>query len=124
MPDVNGCTILAERLLNNLYGPINAGALVNGDTIAYDQADSLPETVTYYHVETEGHEVILANGVPAETYVDHVGRRAFDNHAEYVALYGDEPQIEEMDMVRISAARLVPAEIKARIDARRPGAAA
>ena len=69
-------------------------------------------------------EVILANGVPAETYVDHVGRRAFDNHAEYVALYGDEPQIEEMDMVRISAARLVPAEIKARIDARRPGAAA
>jgi len=67
---------------------INAGALVNGTTIRIEPHDSLPDRVTYYHVETEGHEVILANGAPAETFVDYVSRRAFDNHAEFVDLSG------------------------------------
>ncbi|MEY8840466.1 Hint domain-containing protein, partial [Cribrihabitans sp. XS_ASV171] len=50
---------------------INAGALVNGTTIVHEPIESLPERVTYYHVETEDHDVILANGAPAETYVDY-----------------------------------------------------
>ncbi|MEY8841032.1 Hint domain-containing protein, partial [Cribrihabitans sp. XS_ASV171] len=74
---------------------INAGALVNGTTIAFDSMDSLPERVTYYHVETEQHEVILANGAAAETYVDYVQRRIFDNYAEYLDLYGEERTITE-----------------------------
>ncbi|MCC1491444.1 Hint domain-containing protein, partial [Cognatishimia sp. F0-27] len=75
---------------------INAGALVNGTTITYDPMDSLPDRVTYYHVETEDHDVILANGAPAETYVDYVQRRVFDNYQEYVDLYGEERTIAEM----------------------------
>jgi hypothetical protein len=94
---------------------INAGALVNGTTIRIEPRDSLPDRVTYYHVETEGHEVILANGAPAETFVDYVTRRAFDNHAEFVARYGDERVIDEMPLPRISSPRLVPPSIRARL---------
>ena len=95
---------------------INAGALVNGTTITQDAFDSLPERTTFYHVETEGHMVILANGSEAETYVDYVTRRSFDNYDEYVDLYGDERTIVEMDMPRVSSARLVPAAIRARLN--------
>lgn len=87
---------------------INAGALVNGTSISLDPVDSLPERVTYYHIETEAHDVILANGAAAETFVDYVTRSRFDNFSEYEALYGSEAPIPEMDIPRISAARLVP----------------
>ncbi len=93
---------------------INAGALVNGTTICFDRIESLPERITYYHVETADHDVILANGAAAETYVDYLSRRTFDNHAEYAALYGEERIIPEMDMPRVSSARLVPPAIRAR----------
>lgn len=98
---------------------IDAGALVNGTTITYDPIESLPDRVTYYHIETEEHDVILANGAPAETFVDHAGRRAFDNFAEYLALYGDERPIHEMNRPRVSAARLVPPDITARLAGRK-----
>lgn len=86
---------------------INAGALVNGTTITFELSEWLPDRVTNYHIETENHDVILANGVPAETLVDHIGRRAFDNFGEYVDLYGVEIPIYEMDYSRITAERLV-----------------
>lgn len=95
---------------------INAGALVNGTTIFYDPIESLPSRVTYYHVETEEHDLILANGAAAETYVDYVGRQAFDNYDEYLALYGEERTIPEMPQPRISAARLVPPSVKAQLN--------
>ncbi|MAX74056.1 MAG: hypothetical protein CMH66_10385 [Nioella sp.] len=94
---------------------INAGALVNGSTIAFVPVADLPAAFTYYHVEIEDHDVILANGAPAETFIDYVGRQAFDNHAEYVALYGCERIIPEMTRPRISTARLVPEAIRARL---------
>lgn len=102
---------------------INAGALVNGTTIAYDPVKSLPERVTYYHIETENHDVILANGAAAETYVDYIGRRAFDNYAEYLELYGEERAITEMSLPRVSAARLVPPVIRDRLQPRDRAAA-
>ncbi len=94
---------------------INAGALVNGTTIVLDPLERVPDRVTYYHVETEDHDVILANGAPAETFVDYNQRGGFDNHAEYVALYGQELTIREMPLPRVSAARLVPPSIRARL---------
>jgi hypothetical protein len=94
---------------------INAGALVNDATIHREPVDSLPDRVTYYHVETEAHDVILANGAPAETYVTYVQRRVFDNHAEYLALYGNDRSIPEMSLPRVSSARLLPPGLKARL---------
>ena len=97
---------------------INAGALVNGQTIAFDPLATLPERITYFHVETEGHEAILANGAPAESFIDYRSRRSFDNFAEYEALYGEERRVTEMPLPRVSAARLLPPALRARLAGR------
>lgn len=95
---------------------VNAAALVNGDNIAFVPMSQLPERVTYYHIETAAHDVILANGTPAETFVDAVGRSQFDNFQEYLDLYGAERIIPEMNRPRVSSRRLVPTEIRERLD--------
>jgi hypothetical protein len=97
---------------------VNAGALVNGTTIAFVPLDALPDAVTYWHVETAAHDTILANGAPAETFVDYVGRKAFDNHREYLDLYGCERIIPEMRRLRISSRRQLPANHRARFGIR------
>lgn len=94
---------------------INAGALVNGTTIDWVPLSELGESYTVYHIETENHDVILAEGTPAETFIDYVSRQAFDNYAEYLALYGEEPLIAEMAYPRISTARLLPLALKRRL---------
>lgn len=97
---------------------VNAGALVNGTTVTREPAEALGETFTVYHVETEAHEIILAEGAATETYIDYVERRVFDNHAEYLALYGDAPKVVEAAYPRISAARHLPAALRLRLAGR------
>ena len=75
----------------------------------------LGERYTVYHVETEAHEIILANGAPAETFVDNVSRRAFDNFAEFETLHADPPEMKELPYPRASNARHLPVRIKARL---------
>lgn len=99
---------------------IVASALVNGTTIDWVPLADLPDRVTYYHVETEAHDVILANGTPAETLIDYLGRQAFDNYAEYLDLYGAERIIREMPAPRISSRRLLPADLRKRLNICRP----
>ena len=94
---------------------ITAGALVNDNTIRFVHRADMPRAFTYFHIETEAHDVVLANGAASETFVDERDRANFDNYAEYVALYGDARTIAEIDMPRISTARLVPAAIQHRL---------
>ena len=94
---------------------INASALVNGHSIDFVPMDELEDSFTVYHIETEAHDVILANGAPSETFVDAVTRSHFDNYQEYLDLYGAERIIREMPLPRIASARLVPQEIKDRL---------
>ncbi len=93
--------------------PVQACALVNGVSVIREIR--LPACFTYYHVELSGHALILAEGVPAETFVDNVARMGFDNWAEHEALYGREPSIAEMDYPRVQSQRQLPPEIRARI---------
>jgi hypothetical protein len=93
---------------------INAGALVNGTTIRVLPMAEMGETFTVYHIETEAHDVILANGAPAETFIDYAGRQSFDNYAEYVDLYGAERIIPDLPMSRISSCRQLPAALRDR----------
>ena len=93
----------------------HAGALVNGTTITRVPLAEMGETYTVYHIETEAHEIILANGAPAETFIDNVSRRAFDNFAEFEALYGDVPEMAELPYPRAMSARQVPGAIRARL---------
>ena len=47
--------------------------LVNGATIRQEWADA----ITYLHVELDGHDVLLAEGLPCESYLDTGNRGAF-----------------------------------------------
>ena len=91
----------------------HAGALVNGTTITRVPLSEMGERYTVYHIETEEHEIVLANGAPAETFIDNVSRRVFDNFAEFEALYGDVPEMEELPYPRAMSARQVPRRIRA-----------
>lgn len=68
---------------------IRAEDLVNGTTIARAlPADA--ETLEYFHIVLESHEAILAEGMPAESFLlkddNHEG---FVNFAEFARLYPD-----------------------------------
>ena len=65
---------------------IPAGALVNGISVV--QADRI-ESVDYVHVELETHDILLAEGAAAESFVDDDSRAMFHNAYEYHALYPD-----------------------------------
>ena len=52
---------------------IPAGALANGTTIAQIAV----EEVTYWHVELGSHDILLAENLPAESFVDMGNRRVF-----------------------------------------------
>jgi autotransporter-associated beta strand protein len=45
--------------------------------------------VTYYHVELDRHDVIIAEGLPVESYLDTGNRLSFDNGAGVFALHAD-----------------------------------
>ena len=96
----------------------HAGALVNGTTITRVPLSEMGESYTVYHIETEEHEIILANGAPAETFIDNVSRRVFDNYSEFEALYGDVPEMQELPFPRAMSARQVPGHIHTRLAAK------
>ena len=93
----------------------HAGALVNGTSITRVPLAEMGERYTVYHVETEAHEIILAAGTPAETFIDNVTRRVFDNFAEFEALYGDVPEMAELPYPRAMSARQLPARIRRKL---------
>jgi hypothetical protein len=92
---------------------IQAGALVNGSSITRES--HIPMTFTYYHVELVDHSLILAENVPAETFVDNINRLAFDNWDEHQALYPEGQAIEEMPYPRALSFRQVPQATRARL---------
>ena len=96
----------------------NASALVNGTTITRVPLSEMGESYTVYHIETEAHEIILANGAETETYIDHTSRKVFDNYAEYEALFGGEPEMQELPLPRATTARQVPDTMRARLAAK------
>ncbi len=60
-----------------------AQALVNDSTI---YRETTTRFVTYHHVELEAHDIIVAEGLPAESYLDTGNRNAFEGE-ESLALY-------------------------------------
>ena len=86
---------------------VQAGALVNGVTIIRE-AD-VPEQFTYYHVELATHELLLAEGVQAESFVDNVDRMHFHNWDERSAPV---QPITEMPYPRAKAQRQLPPALR------------
>ena len=91
---------------------INAGALVNGTSIRLVPLAEMPTQFTWWHLELEEHEAIVANGVAAESFIDYNGRSDFDNYDEYLDLAGSDRHIVEMPLARICSQRLLPDELR------------
>lgn len=76
-PDVPGRVLRLSpdhaMLLEGHLIPIRL--LVNGMTVAYETAC---RAVTYFHVELESHDILIAENLPAESYLDTGNRLMFD----------------------------------------------
>jgi hypothetical protein len=64
--------------------------LINGTTVR--QVDVA--RITYYHFELPRHDVVLAEGLPAETYLDAGGRGAFESGGTAIQLHPEFAQDE------------------------------
>ena len=95
---------------------VEAQALINGTSIRQLESWEDP-IITVYSIELEHHDLVWANGLLTETYFPsfrgkHVSREAWDNYADYQALYGEGNVMSELPHPRIPFQRQVPAEIR------------
>jgi hypothetical protein len=63
--------------------------LVNGRSVAPAKMEDR-EVIEYFHIELETHEVIFAEGAPAETLQVTTSREGYANFVEYERLYGSD----------------------------------
>lgn len=87
----------------------NAGALINGTTIR-SAPERMRHDFIYYHVQTEAHALLVAEGLAAESYIDQGDLKAFENGDEAV-----DHATAPMALPRVSSARLVPQNVRDRI---------
>ncbi len=93
--------VLAEGVL------IPVRYLLNGDTIAQERRDE----VTYWHVELDRHDVVLAEGLACESYLDTGNRDAFEGgetmllHPRFASAEGCLPLVLDTGDARMVAAR-------------------
>jgi len=59
--------------------------LVNGTTVVQDQVAE----VEYFHVELPQHDLLLAEGLPAESYLENNDRSSFENGGDVLVLHPD-----------------------------------
>jgi RHS repeat-associated protein len=64
--------------------------LINGTTVAQI---AMP-AVTYFHIELEQHDILIADGLPAESYLDTGNRTTFENAVPVMDLHPDFSGVE------------------------------
>jgi hypothetical protein len=86
--------------------------LCNGATVLQEAVAA----VSYFHVELESHDILLAEGLPAESYLDTGNRGAFANGGGAVLAHADfAPRIWETQSCAplvLSGAALAPAKTR------------
>lgn len=73
-----GHAVLVDGVLVPVSGLVNGASIVQEDVAE----------VRYFHIELESHDVLLAEGLPCESYMDDGNRQSFRNNGAYSALYG------------------------------------
>ncbi len=72
---------LALDLLGEVL--VSASSLINGTTVRQE----ITQHVTYWHVELEGHDLLVAENLPTESYLDMGNRGFLPRPGEAVALH-------------------------------------
>ena len=90
-----------------------AGALVNGTSIRRESR--VPEHLVWWHVELDGHALLLAEGTPAESFLAGAEDLVFDNAADRPA---PAPEAEELPYPRCRSPRQLPPAVRAALAAR------
>jgi hypothetical protein len=98
---------------------IPACALINGISVAQIKLDR----TTYFHIELDAHDIMFAEGLPAESYLDCGNRTDFANGGAFVSAHPDfkpkhwaqtrQPLVKEGPEVAATKARLIE-RLKAR----------
>lgn len=96
---------------------VEAGALVNGESVTQIESWHEGDSIIYYNIELEQHSLITINGLLAETYfanfrTNGFSRDSWDNYSEYLALYGSSEVMEELPLPRIPFARQLPVNLR------------
>jgi hypothetical protein len=78
-------------LIDGVFIPVKH--LVNGRSIAFDDNARMSETIAYYSVELDTHEVIFAEGTAVESFLYTGGQITWDNLGDYQDLYGSEHKV-------------------------------
>lgn len=65
---------------------VPAGALLDGDWVVQEEPAG---RLRYFHVELDAHDILLAEGAPAESWLDCGNRSQFDNGGLVVRLHPD-----------------------------------
>jgi hypothetical protein len=92
---------------------VQAVALVNGTSVVRET--DMPDIFTFYHVELDSHDLLIAEGVAAESFLMGVEDMGFDNLATREAPAGT---AVEMPYPRVKSARQMPASVRALLAAR------
>jgi Hint domain-containing protein len=71
--------VFVERVL------IPIRLLVNGRSVR----QVMTERISYHHIELAQHDVLLANGLPAESYLDTGDKARFSNGGDVITLHPD-----------------------------------
>jgi hypothetical protein len=99
-----------DLLVSPDHGVWVAGALIPARLLVNHRSISQPRAtgvVTYFHVELARHALVLAEGVPAESYLDTGNRAIFDN-ASVTALHPDLSASAHGQTLTTAAAEVFP----------------
>jgi hypothetical protein len=69
---------------------IEAKDLINGVSIVQEHT---VDTLEYFHIELDSHDVIIAEGALSESFVDDDNRGMFHNAHEYETLFAQQPPV-------------------------------
>lgn len=85
-----------------------AQALLNGSTITSDE--DTPLTFAYYHLELDQHDLLIANGAPAESFLAEGAEMLMDNWKDRPT--GGAHLAGEMPYPRVKTRRQLPAAVR------------
>ncbi|MCJ2044418.1 Hint domain-containing protein [Methylobacterium sp. J-078] len=89
-PDHSVCVTVLDEVLIPIKHLLNDATVIQVPT----------EKVTYWHVELDSHDILLAEGLPAESFLDTGVRADFENGADHMTLHPDFSPLTLADFCR------------------------